>query len=245
MNSVLACEVRVMSAHRTPDVVQQYATTARERGLRVIIAAAGGAAHLAGVVAAHTTLPVIGLPVPTPTWEDSIRCCRRHKCRATSRSPPWPSAWEGAQRRPVRGADPGRSPTRHWQRNSTEFKQALGTENRGERRPFAGDDSQTMPNSGQETLRWEGAPDGQLVLIDQTLLPVEFQDVHLHDCRQDVWEAIKQLEVSRGAPAIGIAAAYGVVLGCSEARQCGPCRSSCDQLGTGHRRICSPVGLPR
>jgi 5-(carboxyamino)imidazole ribonucleotide mutase len=60
------CEVRVMSAHRTPEMVRQYVTSARERGLRVIIAAAGGAAHLAGVVAAHTTLPVIGLPVPTP-----------------------------------------------------------------------------------------------------------------------------------------------------------------------------------
>jgi len=62
----VACEVRVMSAHRTPHVVAEYATTAAERGLQVIIAAAGGAAHLAGVVAAHTTLPVIGLPVPTP-----------------------------------------------------------------------------------------------------------------------------------------------------------------------------------
>lgn len=59
-------EVRVMSAHRTPHVVADYASTARDRGLKVIIAAAGGAAHLAGVVAAHTTLPVIGLPVPTP-----------------------------------------------------------------------------------------------------------------------------------------------------------------------------------
>jgi 5-(carboxyamino)imidazole ribonucleotide mutase len=59
------CEVRVMSAHRTPGLVAEYATTAIQRGLQVIIAAAGGAAHLAGVVAAHTTLPVIGLPVPT------------------------------------------------------------------------------------------------------------------------------------------------------------------------------------
>jgi phosphoribosylaminoimidazole carboxylase PurE protein len=58
-------EVRVMSAHRTPLVVAGYATEARQRGLRVIIAAAGGAAHLAGVVAAHTTLPVVGIPVPT------------------------------------------------------------------------------------------------------------------------------------------------------------------------------------
>lgn len=62
----IAYEVRVMSAHRTPDVVSEYASTAIDRGLKVIIAAAGGAAHLAGVVAAHTTLPVIGLPVPTP-----------------------------------------------------------------------------------------------------------------------------------------------------------------------------------
>lgn len=59
-------EVRVMSAHRTPGIVTEYATTAVDRGLQVIIAAAGGAAHLAGVVAAHTVLPVIGLPVPTP-----------------------------------------------------------------------------------------------------------------------------------------------------------------------------------
>jgi len=61
----IAHEVHVMSAHRTPHIVAEYATTAEERGLRVIIAAAGGAAHLAGVVAAHTPLPVIGLPVPT------------------------------------------------------------------------------------------------------------------------------------------------------------------------------------
>lgn len=59
-------EARVMSAHRTPEVVREYASTAVDRGLKVIIAAAGGAAHLAGVVAAHTTLPVVGIPVPTP-----------------------------------------------------------------------------------------------------------------------------------------------------------------------------------
>lgn len=61
----VGCEVHVMSAHRTPEIVCKYATTAAERGLKVIIAAAGGSAHLAGVVAAHTTLPVIGIPVPT------------------------------------------------------------------------------------------------------------------------------------------------------------------------------------
>ncbi|MDR0869634.1 MAG: 5-(carboxyamino)imidazole ribonucleotide mutase [Planctomycetaceae bacterium] len=58
-------EINVMSAHRTPDAVKQYAETAAERGLLVIIAAAGGAAHLAGVVASHTVLPVIGIPVAT------------------------------------------------------------------------------------------------------------------------------------------------------------------------------------
>jgi 5-(carboxyamino)imidazole ribonucleotide mutase len=58
-------EARVMSAHRTPEIVQEYAGSAAPRGLKVIIAAAGGAAHLAGVVASHTTLPVIGIPVPT------------------------------------------------------------------------------------------------------------------------------------------------------------------------------------
>ena len=58
-------EVGVMSAHRTPEMVRQYATMAAARGIQVIIAAAGGAAHLAGVVASHTVLPVIGIPVPT------------------------------------------------------------------------------------------------------------------------------------------------------------------------------------
>ncbi len=58
-------EAHVMSAHRTPDAVAEYAKTAASRGLGVVLAAAGGAAHLAGVVAAHTTLPVVGIPVPT------------------------------------------------------------------------------------------------------------------------------------------------------------------------------------
>jgi 5-(carboxyamino)imidazole ribonucleotide mutase len=56
-------EVRVMSAHRTPDQAIEYAATAEQRGLEVIIAAAGGAAHLAGVLAAKTTLPVLGVPM--------------------------------------------------------------------------------------------------------------------------------------------------------------------------------------
>ncbi len=58
-------EVKVCSAHRNPRGVMEWATSARERGLKVVIAAAGGAAHLPGVVASWTDLPVIGVPVPT------------------------------------------------------------------------------------------------------------------------------------------------------------------------------------
>lgn len=57
-------EVRIVSAHRTPDLMFEYASTAEARGLRVIIAAAGGAAHLPGMVAAKTLVPVLGVPVP-------------------------------------------------------------------------------------------------------------------------------------------------------------------------------------
>jgi 5-(carboxyamino)imidazole ribonucleotide mutase len=58
-------EVRILSAHRTPDAVDELARGARERGVRVLIGVAGGAAHLPGVLAARTTLPVIGVPIPT------------------------------------------------------------------------------------------------------------------------------------------------------------------------------------
>ncbi len=61
----VSCEARVMSAHRTPDLVAEYVRAAPGRGTKCIIAAAGGAAHLAGVVAAHTTLPVLGVPMPS------------------------------------------------------------------------------------------------------------------------------------------------------------------------------------
>jgi 5-(carboxyamino)imidazole ribonucleotide mutase len=60
-------EMQVLSAHRTPVLAHEYATKAAARGLKVLIAAAGGAAHLAGVVAANTTLPVIGVPMATST----------------------------------------------------------------------------------------------------------------------------------------------------------------------------------
>lgn len=61
----IAYEIDVTSAHRSPDRTAEFARNAASRGIRVIIAGAGGAAHLAGVIAAHTTLPVIGVPIPS------------------------------------------------------------------------------------------------------------------------------------------------------------------------------------
>lgn len=63
----VAYESRIVSAHRTPELMADYAKTARARGLEVIIAGAGGAAHLPGMTASHTTLPVLGVPVQTKT----------------------------------------------------------------------------------------------------------------------------------------------------------------------------------
>lgn len=60
----VAHEVRVVSAHRTPEAMLAYARDARDRGLKVLVAGAGGAAHLPGMLASNTTLPVIGIPVP-------------------------------------------------------------------------------------------------------------------------------------------------------------------------------------
>ncbi len=61
----VGCEAKVMSAHRTPELVTEYVRAAPGRGIRCIIAGAGGAAHLAGVIAGHTTLPVLGVPMPS------------------------------------------------------------------------------------------------------------------------------------------------------------------------------------
>ncbi len=61
----VACEMRILSAHRSPDDTTRFAKAARKRGLKVIIAGAGGAAALAGVIAANTTIPVIGVPMET------------------------------------------------------------------------------------------------------------------------------------------------------------------------------------
>ena len=67
--SKLSYEKRIVSAHRTPDWMFDYATTAEDRGLRVIIAGAGGAAHLPGMTAAKTVLPVLGVPVRSRTLQ--------------------------------------------------------------------------------------------------------------------------------------------------------------------------------
>ncbi|HXX60846.1 MAG TPA: 5-(carboxyamino)imidazole ribonucleotide mutase [Candidatus Sulfotelmatobacter sp.] len=61
----VASELRVMSAHRTPELATRYAETAAQRGIEILIAGAGGAAHLAGVLASKTLLPIIGVPIPT------------------------------------------------------------------------------------------------------------------------------------------------------------------------------------
>ena len=70
----IAHECRVVSAHRTPELMREYALGAEERGLKIIIAGAGGAAHLPGMVAAFTTLPVLGVPVESATLkgQDSL-----------------------------------------------------------------------------------------------------------------------------------------------------------------------------
>ena len=65
----IAYEMDVTSAHRSPDRTAEFARNARANGLRAIIAGAGGAAHLAGVIAAHTTLPVIGVPIPSTSLQ--------------------------------------------------------------------------------------------------------------------------------------------------------------------------------
>jgi len=65
----IAYEIDVTSAHRSPDRTAEYAKQAARRGIRVVIAGAGGAAHLAGVIAAHTTLPVIGVPIPSTSLQ--------------------------------------------------------------------------------------------------------------------------------------------------------------------------------
>ena len=80
-------EHRVVSAHRTPELMADFAREAAGRGLRVIIAGAGGAAHLPGMIAAHTWLPVLGVPIESRACRESIRSFPSRRC-----PPAWPSA---------------------------------------------------------------------------------------------------------------------------------------------------------
>lgn len=93
-------EARIVSAHRTPDRLWDYGRTAVGRGLKVIIAGAGGAAHLPGMMASKTRLPVIGVPVQTRALSGSIRSIPSCRCQRAIRWRPWRSARPG---RPMPG----------------------------------------------------------------------------------------------------------------------------------------------
>ena len=99
----LAYDIRVLSAHRTPEQAYALRTPGRRRGFQLVIGGAGGSAHLAGVVAAHTPLPVIGVPLAGSPLSASTRCCRPCRCHPGFRSRP--SAWADGrrQRRSSRG----------------------------------------------------------------------------------------------------------------------------------------------
>ncbi len=78
----IECELHILSAHRSPEKSTQFAKTAEQNGLEVIIAGAGGAAHLPGIIAAHTILPVIGVPVailPLTGWDSLLSICQMPK----------------------------------------------------------------------------------------------------------------------------------------------------------------------
>ena len=82
----IAYETRIMSAHRTPDKAAKYAATAQQRGLEVIICGAGAAAHLAGAIAANTTLPVIGIPIDSSSLKGLDVAARSHGAPPNQRS---------------------------------------------------------------------------------------------------------------------------------------------------------------
>ena len=88
-------EVNIISAHRTPEKAREYATSARERGIEVIIASAGMAAHLPGVMASWTTLPIIGVPLSGSDLKGVTRFTLSYKCRPVSRWLAWPSVNPG------------------------------------------------------------------------------------------------------------------------------------------------------
>ncbi len=91
----VAHECRVISAHRTPELASAFASNAQARGTEVIIAAAGGAAHLAGVIAAHTTLPVLGVPMKSDALNGMDSLLSTELLRLENPEPPMPrySRW--------------------------------------------------------------------------------------------------------------------------------------------------------
>ncbi len=88
-------EARIISAHRTPKRMMDYASSAKDRGLKVIIAGAGGAAHLPGMTAAMTPLPVLGVPVESAASRDKTVFFPLSRCRPASPSALWPLAAPG------------------------------------------------------------------------------------------------------------------------------------------------------
>ena len=99
-------ETRVVSAHRTPERLYAYANTARKRGLKVIIAGAGGAAHLPGMTASMTALPVLGVPIESQALKGLDSLFRSSRCRPAFRSERWRSA---RRERPTPGCSRRRS----------------------------------------------------------------------------------------------------------------------------------------
>jgi phosphoribosylaminoimidazole carboxylase PurE protein len=93
-------EAEVVSAHRTPDLLFEYAAQAAERGLEVIIAGAGGAAHLPGMCAAKTSLPVLGVPIESKTLKGMDSLLSIVQMPGGCRSGPWPSAKPEPSMRP-------------------------------------------------------------------------------------------------------------------------------------------------
>ncbi len=133
----IASEARVISAHRDPHGLEEYAGSADHRGLRVIIAGAGGAAHLPGVTAAFTTLPVIGVPIESKSLRVSTRCYPSCKCRRACRWPPSASA---------RPKMPGCSRCKSWPWATRDCK-----------RRWPASSKSSPRNHGQRTKRWRNS----------------------------------------------------------------------------------------
>ena len=88
----IACETKIISAHRTPDRLSEFAKSAQSQGVEVIIAGAGGAAHLPGMIASHTALPVLGVPVESKTLKGMDSFYRLFRCQQVYLLPLWPLA---------------------------------------------------------------------------------------------------------------------------------------------------------